>query len=394
MSQNEPAADAAKRHRRRAFIALAAVTLMAGGAWAIQHFVLSQNIETTDDAYVGGDVVQVTSEVPGTIVALHADDTQTVAAGQVLIDLDPADAKVAMEAAQAGLAQAVRGVRALLAQAEQLHYTVEAREADLRRAQDDANRRAALIATGAVSREDFAHAQDVTMVQAAGLRAARAQLAEVEARIGATPIASQPDVLTAAAKLRNAALALRRTSIVSPADGVVAKRIAQVGQHVDAGSPLMAVVPLGNVWIDANFKEVQLQRMRIGQPATVNADVYGSKVTYHAKVAGFSAGSGNAFALLPAQNATGNWIKIVQRLPVRLLIDTAEINADPLRIGLSAAVAVDVADTSGPLIATSVRNQPFPSKPSDSDDPAVDAMIAKIIAENGGAPEFASTGAR
>jgi membrane fusion protein (multidrug efflux system) len=394
MTDTPTAAPGAKRARKRAFIILALVVVAAGGAWAVNNFLLTANTESTDDAYVGGDVVQVTSELPGAVLAIHADDTETVKTGQTLIDLDPADAEVAMESAKAGLAQSVREVRALLAQADQLRAQVAGREADLKRAQDDSRRRAALIATGAVSKEDFAHAQDVTAVQEAALAAARAQLDETVARIGATPIARQPDVLTAAAKLRNAALALRRTTIVAPTDGIVARRTAQVGQHVEAGSPLMAVVPLADVWIDANFKEVQLQRMRVGQPAIVHADIYGSHVAYRAKVAGIAAGSGNAFALLPAQNATGNWIKIVQRLPVRILIEPGDLAANPLRIGLSAAVDVDVTDTSGPLIATDVRNQPFPAKRSNGDDPAIDTLIAKIIADNGGAPELASAGTR
>jgi membrane fusion protein (multidrug efflux system) len=394
MTDTPTAAPGAKRARKRAFIILALVVVAAGGAWAVNNFLLTANTESTDDAYVGGDVVQVTSELPGAVLAIHADDTETVKTGQTLIDLDPADAEVAMESAKAGLAQSVREVRALLAQADQLRAQVAGREADLKRAQDDSRRRAALIATGAVSKEDFAHAQDVTAVQEAALAAARAQLDETVARIGATPIARQPDVLTAAAKLRNAALALRRTTIVAPTDGIVARRTAQVGQHVEAGSPLMAVVPLADVWIDANFKEDQLQRMRVGQPAIVHADIYGSHVAYRAKVAGIAAGSGNAFALLPAQNATGNWIKIVQRLPVRILIEPGDLAANPLRIGLSAAVDVDVTDTSGPLIATDVRNQPFPAKRSNGDDPAIDTLIAKIIADNGGAPELASAGTR
>jgi membrane fusion protein (multidrug efflux system) len=394
MTDTPTAAPGAKRARKRAFIILALVVVAAGGAWAVNNFLLTANTESTDDAYVGGDVVQVTSELPGAVLAIHADDTETVKTGQTLIDLDPADAEVAMESAKAGLAQSVHEVRALLAQADQLRAQVAGREADLKRAQDDSRRRAALIATGAVSKEDFAHAQDVTAVQEAALAAARAQLDETVARIGATPIARQPDVLTAAAKLRNAALALRRTTIVAPTDGIVARRTAQVGQHVEAGSPLMAVVPLADVWIDANFKEVQLQRMRVGQPAIVHADIYGSHVAYRAKVAGIAAGSGNAFALLPAQNATGNWIKIVQRLPVRILIEPGDLAANPLRIGLSAAVDVDVTDTSGPLIATDVRNQPFPAKRSNGDDPAIDTLIAKIIADNGGAPELASAGTR
>jgi len=383
-----------KSRRRSLLLALATVVALGAAAWATTAFVISANIESTDDAYVSGDVVQVTSEAPGNVIGLHADDTQRVKAGDTLIELDPADAKISMSAAEAGLAQAVRGVKALLAQADQLRAQIAAREADVERAQDDAKRRAALIATGAISREDFAHARDNSAEQAAGLVAARAELDQVLTRIGNTPVAFHPDVLSTAAKLRSAALALRRTNIVAPADGIVAKRSVQVGQHVDSGSPLMAVVPLDNVWIDANFKEVQLQRMRVGQKARITSDIYGGKIVYRGTVAGFAAGSGNAFALLPSQNATGNWIKIVQRVPVRVLVDAADLKAHPLRVGLSTVVDVDVADGEGPLVSSEVRNQPFSRKNSAGDDPAVSALIAKIIADNGGADQMAATGVR
>jgi membrane fusion protein (multidrug efflux system) len=383
-----------RSRRRPALLALGAVVVVAGLGWAAYDLIFTRNIVSTDDAYVSGDVVQVTSKIPGTVIALHADDTQVVKQGDVVIELDPADANIGMASAEAGLAQAVRNVKALLAQADQLRAQIDAREADLRRAQDDAKRRSNLIATGAVSREDFSHAQDSSTSQSAALVAAQAQLNQTLAQIGNTPVASHPDVLTAAAKLRNAALSLRRARIIAPIDGEIARRSVQVGQRVEAGTPLMAVVPLEDVWIDANFKEVQLQRMRVGQPVTVTTDIYGGKVTYHGKVAGLAAGSGNAFALLPAQNATGNWIKIVQRVPIRILLDPAELRANPLRIGLSTDVSVDVSDPSGSQIADKVRNQPFPSEPSDATDPAVDTLIAKIIADNGGAAEIASTGAK
>jgi membrane fusion protein (multidrug efflux system) len=384
----------AKSRRGPMLVALAAVVVVAGLGWVAYDLVLTRNIVSTDDAYVSGDVVQVTSKIPGTVIALHADDTQVVKQGDVVIDLDPADANIGMASAEAGLAQAVRSVKALLAQADQLRAQVDARQADLKRAQDDAKRRGNLIATGAVSREDFSHAQDTTTAQTAALAAAQAQLEQTLAQIGDTPVASHPDVLAAAAKLRTAALSLRRARIVAPIDGEIARRSVQVGQRVEAGTPLMAVVPLEDVWIDANFKEGQLQRMRVGQPVTVTTDIYGGKVTYHGKVAGLAAGSGNAFALLPAQNATGNWIKIVQRVPIRILLDPAELRANPLRIGLSTDVSVDVGDSSGGQVADKVRNQPFPSQPSDAADPAIDALIAKIVADNGGAAEMASTGAK
>ena len=184
--------------------------------------------------------------------------------------------------------------------------------------------------------------------------------------------------------MRNSALALHRTTLVSPVSGVIAKRSAQVGQRVAAGTPLLAVVPLDNVWVDANFKEVQLERMRAGQPVTVRTDIYGHQVTYHGHLVGIAAGSGNAFALLPSQNASGNWIKIVQRVPVRILLDPQELRAHPLRIGLSTTVRVDLHDASGPLMSTAVRNVPLPKQASAGDDPAVNLRISAIIADNAG----------
>ena len=385
-------AKGASRSRRPALLALTAVVLLAGAGWAFYDFVLNAHIVSTDDAYVSGDVVQVTSKVNGTVIALHADDTQAVKPGDLLIQLDPAEAAIAMQSAEAGLAQAVRSVKALQAQADQLRAQIDARHADVRKAQDDAKRRAALIATGAVSREDFNHAQDNSTSQEASLVGARAQLDQVLAQLGTTPVASHPDVLSAAAKLRSAALAMRRTRIEAPSDGIIARRNVQPGQHVDSGTPLMAVVPLEDVWIDANFKEVQLKDMRVGQPVTVSTDIYGGKVTYHGTIAGLAAGSGNAFALLPPQNATGNWIKIVQRVPVRILLDPKELKANPLRIGLSTTVDVDVSDTSGPRVGDKVRNQPLPKLDSDGDDPKVGALIDRIIAENGGGPGAVAAG--
>jgi membrane fusion protein (multidrug efflux system) len=386
-----PPEDRPKQGRRPALLLLAGVVLVGGLAWATYNFLFAGAHVATDDAYIGGDVAQVTSEVPGTVIALHADDTQSVHRDQLLVELDPANADVQMEAAKAGLAQAVRHIRSLRAQEEQLRAQIAAREADLRRAEDDTRRRAGLIATGAVSREDFNHAQDATAAQVAALAGARAQLEQILAQLGTTPLARQPEVLSAESQLRDAALALRRTRIQAPADGIVAQRNVEVGQHVDAGTPLMAVVPLGDVWVNANFKEVQLQHMRVGQKATVTTDIYGGKVTYHGKVAGLAAGSGNAFSLLPAQNATGNWIKIVQRLPVRILLDPSEIEKNPLRIGLSASVDIDVSDQSGGMIAAQVLNKPFPSKRSDGDDPEIDAAIAHIVTENDGAAEVAAS---
>jgi len=379
-----PAPQAPGRARRLGLFGLGAVVLLCGLGYLGYWFFDSRYFESTDDAYVNGDVVQVTSEVPGTVIALNVDDTQLVTEGQTLLTLDPADAKIAVANAEADLARAVRQVRGLFAQSRELRAQIEEREQAQRTADDDLQRRAGLIADGAISAEELSHARDSVTTTRANVSAARQQLSQTVAQIDGTTIADHPQVLAAAAAVRNAALALHRTELVSPVGGVIAKRAVEVGQRVAAGTPLLAVVPLENVWVDANFKEVQLERMRAGQPVTVRTDLYGHQVTYHGHLVGIAAGSGNAFALLPSQNASGNWIKIVQRLPVRILLDPQELKAHPLRVGLSAAVRVDLHDVSGPLMTAAVRNVPLPKQASAGDDPAVATRIASIIAENAG----------
>jgi membrane fusion protein (multidrug efflux system) len=363
---------------------LAAVVVSLSVAYAAYWFLDGRYYESTDDAYVNGDVVQITSEVPGTVIGLHVDDTQRVLAGQSVLELDPADAKIAEANAEADLARAVRQVRGLFAQGQELRAQIDQREQAARTADDDLKRRGGLIADGAISAEELSHARDAVTTTRANVAAARQQLSQTVAQIDGTTIADHPQVLAAAAAVRNAALALHRTDLISPVSGVIAKRSVQVGQRVAAGTPLLAVVPLDDVWIDANFKEGQLERMRAGQPVTVHTDLYGGDVTYHGHVVGIAAGSGNAFALLPPQNASGNWIKIVQRLPVRILLDPKELEAHPLRVGLSTAVRVDLHDASGPLVTTAVRNVPQPTQASAGIDPAVDERIAALIADNAG----------
>ena len=376
--------SAAPRARRLGLWSLGAVVVLSGLGWGGYWFADGRYHESTDDAYVNGDVVQVTSEVPGTVIGLNVDDTQLVTVGQPLARLDPADARVAEANAEADLARAVRQVRGLFAQEQELRAQIATREQAERTADDDLKRRSGLIADGAISGEELSHARDAVTTTRSNLAAARQQLSQTIAQIDGTTIADHPQVLSAAAAVRNAALALHRTDLISPVTGVIAKRSVQVGQRVAAGTPLLAVVPLDDVWIDANFKEVQLERMRAGQPVTVHTDLYGRHVTYHGHVVGIAAGSGNVFALLPAQNASGNWIKIVQRVPVRILLDAEELKAHPLRVGLSTTVNVDLHDMSGPLLSNAVRNVPLPKQASAGDDPQVDARIAAIIADNAG----------
>jgi membrane fusion protein, multidrug efflux system len=380
----QPSAASPSRARRLGLFALGAVVILSGLGYAGYWFLDGRYFESTDDAYVNGDVVQVTSEVPGTVLALNVDDTQIIKAGQSLLSLDPADARIAEADAEADLARAVRQVRGLFAQGQELRAQIEQREQAERTADEDLERRNGLLEDGAISTEELSHARDAVTTTRANVSAARQQLSQTVAQIDGTTIADHPQVLAAEAAVRNAALALHRTELVSPVTGVIAKRSVQVGERVSAGTPLLAVVPLDDVWVDANFKEGQLERMRTGQPVTVRTDLYGHQVTYHGHLVGIGAGSGSAFALLPAQNASGNWIKIVQRVPVRILLDPNELQAHPLRVGLSTTVRVDLHDISGPLMTAAVRNVPIPRQASAGDDPSVDVRIATIVADNAG----------
>jgi membrane fusion protein (multidrug efflux system) len=381
---SEPTAPAANGNgaRRRGLLILAAVVAIAGIGYATYWFTVARHYESTDDAYVASDIVQITSEVPGAVLGVHVDDTQSVERGQVLVEIDPADANIAVSAAEAELARTVRQVRALYSQADQLRAQIAERQTDLKKSQSDYARRQALVADGAVSGEELAHAQDTIAATRASLQAAQRQLDATLAQIEGTTIEDHPNVLAAAAKLRDASLALRRTTIRSPVSGTIAKRGVQLGQHVNAGAPLLAVVPLDDVWIDANFKESQLKNVRVGQPVSVHADIYGKDVEYTGTVAGLAAGSGSAFALLPAQNASGNWIKIVQRVPVRITLDPEQLKQNPLRVGLSMHAKIEVRDTSGPLVASQVRNTPQPLQKSVGEDTGIEQRIAEIIHQN------------
>jgi membrane fusion protein (multidrug efflux system) len=350
---------------------------------------------------VQGHVVQLTPQVGGTVVAINADDTDHVKAGQTLVRLDPADAQVALEQAEAQLAQTVREVRTLYANNSTLRAQIALREADLARAQtevtkaqDDVSRRSPLLASGAVGKEEFNHVNaqlttarsSVAAAQSAVL-AAREQLASNQVLTDGVALDQHPNVARAAARVREAFLALKRADLQAPVDGFVAKRSVQLGQRVQAGTPLLSVIALSQVWVEANFKESQLQKLRIGQPVELVADVYGKKVPYRGSIEGLGAGTGAAFALLPAQNATGNWIKVVQRVPVRIALDAQEVAEHPLRVGLSMDAKVDVSKTDGRMLADDsrppTRAQTAVFEPNNS---AADAEVRRIIVANGGHP--------
>ena len=371
---------------RRGFLLrlLGVVVLLALIAWTLWYFLDGRWYEGTDDAYVSGNVVQVTPQLPGTVVTIGADDGDLVHAGDVLVKLDDSNTEVALASARANLANTVRKVRGLYSSVSGAQADVAARQVAVDKARADYNRRRDLAKSGAISAEELSHAQDALTAAESGLITSQQQYQTSKVLVDDTVVASHPDVQAAAANLRAAYLDNLRTTIVAPVDGYVAKRSVQLGQRIAPGLALMAVVPLHQVWIDANFKETQLTHMRIGQPVDIRSDVYGSAVTYKGKVGSLGVGTGSAFALLPAQNATGNWIKIVQRIPVRIVFtDPKQLDQHPLRIGLSTDVNVSLHDQNGPMLA-----QQAPTAPAFSTDvyekqlAQADGMIAQIIHAN------------
>jgi membrane fusion protein (multidrug efflux system) len=368
--------------RRKGFLLFGAVIVIAALAYGGWWLIAGRFTESTDDAYVAANIVTVTSRENATVTALYADNTQAVHQGQLLIEMDPSVAEVNMRAAEANLARVVRTVRGTFASADSYAAQLSQAQVALAQARSDYQRRQGALA-GAVSGEELGHARDAVQAAEAAVNSARGGLAQARSGIAGLDIAHNPDVLSAEAQLRAAAITLAHMKIVAPVDGVIAQRTVQVGQRVNAGAPLMAVVPLSDVWVDANFKEVQLARMRIGQPVAVKTDLYGGDVTYHGRVAGLGAGSGSAFAVLPAQNASGNWIKIVQRVPVRISLDQDELKAHPLRVGLSVTADVDVHDQSGPMVASTPLTGVMRGNTGEDTSREVDALVARILAANG-----------
>lgn len=378
-----PAQKAGNGKRRRLMTLIVLVIILAAVAYGLYYFLVARFHESTDDAYVNGNVVQITPQVVGTVISVNADDTQTVKVGDPLVALDPADSKVALDQAEANLAQTVRQVRTFFVNNNQYEAQIALRRSDLQRAQDDLKRRMMVAQTGAVSQEEISHARDAVRGAQASLDAAQQELASNRSLTANTTIADHPNVLASAAKVRDAYINFARNTLPAPVTGYVAKRSVQVGQRVSPGNPLMAIVPLNAVWVDANFKEVQLKHMRIGQPVELTADLYGSGVVFHGKVVGFSAGTGSAFSLLPAQNATGNWIKVVQRLPVRIELDPKELEQHPLRIGLSMDVDVTIKNDQGGQLGNA-QNTVYQTNVFDKYGAEADQEIARIIQQNAG----------
>ncbi|MBL0798492.1 MULTISPECIES: HlyD family secretion protein [Pseudomonas] len=374
------------RKRKVMLLVLAVVVALAGaGVWAYHEFI-GRWSESTDDAYVNGNVVEITPLVTGTVVSIGADDGDLVHEGQVLINFDPNDAEVGLQSAKANLARTVRQVRGLYSNVDGMKAQVNAQQAEVQKAQDNFNRRKNLAAGGAISQEELSHARDDLTSAQNALANAKQQLKTTSALVDDTVVSSHPDVMAAAAQLRQAYLTNARSTLIAPVTGYVAKRTVQLGQRVQPGTALMAVIPLDQLWIDANFKETQLRDMRIGQPVEIESDIYGSDVKFNGTVDSLGAGTGSAFALLPAQNATGNWIKIVQRVPVRIHVNAEELAKHPLRVGLSTNVEVNLHDQSGPVLAQQPpQKASFSTNVYDRQLAEADAMITQLIHDNSAA---------
>jgi membrane fusion protein (multidrug efflux system) len=377
-----PAQVMQRRRTRWLLIAVTAFVIVGVGS-TVYWWLFARNYEETDDAYVAGDLVNVSSQVSGTVVSIDADETDLVQKGQELVKLDDTDAQIALQAAEDQLAKAVRQVHTVFTSRDELSAVLAQRRADFSRARSDLERRKSLGEGGAVSAEEISHAQDAVDAAQQALIAAEKSLAGGTALLGRTGVSDNPDVQVAANAVQSAWIALRRTRIHAPVSGYVARRAAQLGERTSQGVPLLSIVPLERLRVEANFKEVQLNRMRIGQPVKIVADIYGGRVEYHGTVAGLGLGTGAAFALLPAQNATGNWIKVVQRVPVRVALDPQELAAHPLRIGLSTKASVDVRADSGPQLAQTPRKDPVLNTDIYVIDMSeVTALIAQIVADN------------
>ena len=409
---NTPEPPQKKGNRAKQLLIFTLLLLIMGGTLAFLYFTKWQYDVSTEDAYVNGNQVQITSQITGTVQAIGVNDTDVVKAGQMLVALDQADNTLGLETAKSQLKTAIRQFHTQTASIQQsdtgivqaqtamdeVNTQIAAARVALKAAQLDYARRAALLPMNAVSKEEVQHALDnvekaKTQLDAAlahqataktAVETARAQKTTAQAVVGNSDVTSQPAVQAAITNIQNAWLNLQRTQVTAPIDGQIARRSVQLGQKITAGTPLMTLVPLHDLWVDANFKESQLKDIHLGQAVTLSSDIYGEKVEFHGKVMGLSAGTGSAFSVLPAQNATGNWIKVTQRVPVRILLDEKEVAAHPLRVGLSMHARLDSRDQAGePQVATATaESKPVAQLTTQPDMSGAKQVISQILQEN------------
>lgn len=371
--------------RKRSFLILFIAILLIGGGWFAYYELYAKFVEETDDAYVSGNLITLSPQISGTVTKVVPDEGDYVEKGQVLVELDSNDTQIALQNAEAKLASKVREVRSMYAAADNFKAKVESSKVAYRQALNDYNRRKHLVERGAISKEDLVHYQDSVESAKSQLEAAEQSLEMTVALVDNTVLKTHPGVKSAVAELRKSYLDNIRTKIVAPVSGYVAKRAVQLGGQVQPGSQLMAIVPLNEVWVDANFKESQMKDMRIGQPVTLTSDLYGDEVEYKGEIESLGIGTGSAFSLLPAQNASGNWIKIVQRLPVKIRLEAQNQDKYPLRIGLSMLAKVDIKDTDGKVLALLPKEKPrYDTDVYHHSLEEVDKLVAKIVHENVG----------
>ena len=377
---SEPSADGAGNGKRsRILLVITSVLIVAGIAAFLWWWLVLSQRERTDDAYVGGTEVAVSSQTFGTVVAVNAEENQLVNAGQVLVTLDNIDANSALDKAASALAQTVRQFHQLKEQAALYDAAIANRELDVKRAEEDLQRREPLLAKEAIAAEELKHVREVVAQAQSALQQAQHQARAAHVLVDGTDARTNPAVMQARQAYIDAWIALQRATIVAPITGHVAQKTVQPGQRVQSGQPLLSIIPLDSVWVDANFKEVQLRNLRIGQSAQVESDLYGGDVIFNGKVSGIGAGTGAAFALLPAQNASGNWIKVIQRVPVRIALDPEQVAKHPLRVGLSTVVTVDTHDRSGSAVPDAPSSKSFETRAYELDVAKAAAQADAII---------------
>ena len=357
---------------------------LIGSAYFIYWFTYGRFHEFTDDAYVSGNTVMITTQVPGIVTTIYVQDTDYVIKNTPLVQLDRTDHEIALEKSKKELAETVRDVAKLFADASEMRAEIEEKKAIFIKKALDYERRTSLVSSGSVSKEDFDHALSDMGSSYFSLIATEKTYFGLMAQIDNTTIDTHPRVDRVKQEVKKAWIDLGRCTLYAPVSGIVAQRSVQVGKWVETTEPLLAVVPLDQMWIDANFKESQLSRMRVGQPVTVYADMYGSDVEYKGILTGVGGGTGSVFSVLPPQNATGNWIKIVQRVPVRIDIPAKMLQEHPLRLGLSMEVTVDTTSTEGSMTpATRTKDLPrFATDVYASEEKGVEALIQTILLEN------------
>lgn len=386
LDTNTPPAsnDKSQQTKKRFFMWLATgIFALLFIGYGIYWLLVLRFQEYTDDAYVHGLQIPIVAQVNGNVTKVFFENTDLVHAGDIVVQLDDTDTKLAFENAKHELAEAVRKVQTIYQENIGYKAAIEEQKVSLTRAQRDYDRRIALGRNGAISQETLQHAKESVEIAASALTVAEQRLKSNQALLLNTELNKQPSILNAADNVRNAWVNLQRTTIRAPMTGYVARRNVQVGSQVDSTTPLMVIVPTDPMWVDANFKETKLDGIRIGQPVTLISDFYGGDVVFHGTVEGLNMGTGGAFSLLPAQNATGNWIKIVQRLPVRIRLDDDQLKQYPLMIGLSMSVTIDIKNTAGKQLEQKKRTTPaFQSDATVINLTQANQIIEKIIKEN------------